>query len=103
MSGSRLKPRSGTLSSTPSGRSIFARYAPSRSALSASAGQPPGAWLQGTRRDSEGQLEKWVSAGCDLHPLTRRMLFWNSLICLKASENLVGVFGSFDHYSPKTS
>jgi hypothetical protein len=31
------------------------------------------------------------------------VLFWNSLICLKPRETLVGVFGSFDHYSPKTS
>jgi len=25
------------------------------------------------------------------------LLFWNSLICLKASENLVGVLPQFDH------
>jgi hypothetical protein len=44
----------------------------------------------GTRRDSEGQLEKELSDGSNLHPL-REGTFWELLDLSEASENLVRV------------
>jgi hypothetical protein len=42
-----------------------------------------------------------------MHPfrgeLILGVIFGNSLICLRASKNVVGVFALFDHYSRKTT